>query len=99
MIGVQIPVSREELDRVREAMAQEGTIIETRAPILGRLDNIDVAEMVTLLRAQHLPPERLRALRRLLSEVVLVQNDVEEHQVMAMINQALARPAAQAAAH
>jgi N-acyl-L-homoserine lactone synthetase len=99
MIGVQIPVSREELDRVREAMAQDGSIIETRAPIWDRLDNIDVAEMVTLLRAQHLPPERLRALKRLLSEVILVQNDVEEHQIMAMINQALAAPASQVAAH
>jgi acyl-homoserine lactone synthase len=30
MIGVQIPVSREELERVRESMAQEGPIITTQ---------------------------------------------------------------------
>jgi acyl-homoserine lactone synthase len=99
MIGVQIPVSHDELARVREAMAQEGSIIETRPPILDRLDNIDVAEMMTLIRAEHLPKDRLDTLKRLLSEIVLVQNDVEEHQIISMINLALADPHHRPSAH
>src|SRR5205807_3255571 len=88
MIGVQIPVSREDLESAREALAQEGPIISPFPPILSMLNTLTPAEFGRLLQVYPAPQDRLTVLTQLIGDVLLVQEHVEEHQILAMVDKA-----------
>jgi len=90
MIGVQIPVNRDELNNAREAMAQEGSIITTMAPVLNRLSALSSSDLEALVTASRLPERDLLRLLTIVGDVIAVQDQVSETQVLGMVDRAIA---------
>jgi acyl-homoserine lactone synthase len=89
MIGVQIPVSMPDLNAAREAMAQEGPIISPIPPVRSMLNALTPAQTRLLIQAYPLPQERMIALQQLVGDVLVLQDNVEEREILAIVDNAL----------
>ncbi len=97
MIGVDIPVSRQELANAREALAIEGDII---APSVGdTAPVITESELAELMKIRRLSPGAVQIFRELVRDTADLQDKVSEQQQLAMIDQLAARWREERVAH